>query len=156
MSDDGHHIIPKKVLFRVFGALVVLTVVTVAVAQVDLGPLTVPVAIGVATMKALLVVLYFMALKYDSGVNALVFSVGTLFVVVFLVFTLFDTAFRGDLGNVGQQTIRQEEAELQRLREREPSPEQLRVAPGDYPSEGAGADTTSADTTSAAAPGGEQ
>lgn len=139
--SDGHadhHIIPFKTLASVFGALVVLTVLTVAVAQIDLGPLNIPVAIGIAVAKATLVVMFFMALKYDKPVNSMVFTVGTVFVVVFLVFTLFDTAFRGDIGNVGAQTIEEEEAELERLREREPDPEQLRVTPSDYGQQGTG------------------
>lgn len=139
--SDGHadhHIIPFKTLASVFGALIVLTVLTVAVAQVDLGPLNIPVAIGIAVSKAALVVMFFMALKYDKPVNSMVFTVGTVFVVVFLVFTLFDTAFRGDIGNVGAQTIEEEEAELERLREREPDPEQLRVTPSDYGQQGTG------------------
>lgn len=138
---DGHadhHIIPFKVLASVFGALIVLTVVTVAVAQVDLGPLNVPVAIAIASGKAGLVVMFFMALKYDKPVNTMVFAVGTVFVLVFLVFTMFDTEFRGDIGNVGTQTIEEEEAELERLREREPDPEQLRVTPSDYGQQGTG------------------
>ncbi|NBB73411.1 MAG: oxidase [Bacteroidetes bacterium] len=139
--SDGHadhHIIPFKTLANVFGALVVLTVLTVAVAQVDLGPLEIPVALGIAIAKSALVVMFFMALKYDKPVNSMVFTVGTVFVVVFLVFTLFDTAFRGDIGNVGVQTIEEEEAELERLREREPDPEQLRVTPSDYGQDGTG------------------
>jgi cytochrome c oxidase subunit 4 len=100
--------------------------------------LEIPVALGIAIAKSALVVMFFMALKYDKPVNSMVFTVGTVFVVVFLVFTLFDTAFRGDIGNVSTQTIQEEEAELERLREREPDPEQLRVTPSDYGQQGTG------------------
>lgn len=131
-GDHGHHIIPFKTLTAVFLALVGLTVLTVLVAQIELGPLEIPVALGIAGAKTALVVMFFMALKYDKPVNTMVFTVGTVFVVVFLVFTLFDTEFRGDIGNVSPQTIEEEQAELERLREREPDPEQLRVTPSDY------------------------
>ena len=154
-ESHGHHIIPKKVLFQVFGALVVLTIVTVAVAQVDLGPLTVPVAIAIAVAKAGLVVVYFMALKYDKSVNSMVFTVGTLFVLVFII-TLFDTlfdAFRGDIGNVGERTITEEQAELEALQQRDPAPEDIKVAPADYAGEAA--DTSSADEASSATGGGQ-
>jgi cytochrome c oxidase subunit 4 len=148
MSDNhGHHIIPFRTLATVFGSLLVLTVITVAVAQIDLGPLDVPVAIGIATVKAALVALYFMALKYDKPVNALTFTVGTLFVVIFVTFTLFDTAFRGDLGNVSSKTIQElqaEEEELQRRQEAIPE-EQLRVTPADY--QGAESSDTSGGTS---------
>ena len=152
-ESHGHHIIPKKVLFQVFGALVVLTIVTVAVAQVDLGPLTVPVAIAIAVAKAGLVVVYFMALKYDKSVNSMVFTVGTLFVLVFIIFTLFDTAFRGDIGNVGERTITEEQAELEALQQRDPAPEDIKVAPADYAGEAA--DTSNAEEASSAMEGGQ-
>jgi len=142
MSDDGHHhVLPKATLFKVFGGLIVLTILTVAVAYVPLGPLTVPVAIGIATAKATLVVLFFMALKYDNPVNALTFTIGIIMVVVFITFTMFDTAFRGDLGNVTPQTVEEIEREQQEAQEQmdQLSPEDLRVAPADYPDrQGAG------------------
>lgn len=153
--DHGHHIIPFRTLATVFGSLLVLTVITVAVAQVDLGPLNVPVAIGVAAVKASLVALYFMALKYDKPVNALTFTVGTLFVVVFVTFTLFDTAFRGDLGNVSSKTIQElqaEEEELQRRQEAIPE-EQLRVTPADY--QGAAAESGDASSDASSDEGGD-
>lgn len=133
--SDGHadhHIIPFKTLLNVFLALVALTVLTVLAAWFDLGPLEIPVALGIAAAKATLVVMYFMALKYDKPVNSMVFIVGTSFVGVFLIFTLFDTVFRGDLGNVGARTITEEERELEQLQQREPDPEQLRVTPSDF------------------------
>lgn len=104
-AQHGHHVTPKKTLIKVFAALVVLTIVTALTAQLDLGGMDVPLAIAIASTKAALVVLFFMALKYDNKVNALVFALGVTFVVIFLTFTLFDTAFRGDLGNVGSETI---------------------------------------------------
>jgi len=141
-----HHVLPKTTLFQVFGGLIVLTVLTVAAAYVPLGPLTVPVAIAIATAKATLVVLYFMALRYDNPVNALTFTIGIIMVVVFIGFTMIDTAFRGDLGKVSQQTveeIQREEEAAQEEQEQIPS-EKLRVAPADYPDEDRGADAGAA------------
>jgi cytochrome c oxidase subunit 4 len=134
MSDD-HHVLPKDTLLKVFGGLILLTILTVAVAYVPLGPLTVPVAIGIATAKATLVVLFFMALKYDNPVNALTFTIGIIMVVVFITFTLFDTAFRGDLGNVTPQTVEEIERDQQQAEQEmeQLSEEDLRVAPADYP-----------------------
>ena len=151
-SEHGHHIIPKSLLFKVFGALVVLTILTVAVAQVDLGPLNIPVALAVAGAKASLVVTFFMALKYDKKVNTLVFSIGVLFVVVFLTFTLFDTAFRGALGIFDPQTIAEQERAMEQMRQRDPGAAGLRITPAD--SAAMAADTTGAaaaqeDTTAA-------
>ncbi|PQJ35725.1 oxidase [Salinibacter sp. 10B] len=140
MSDD-HHVLPKDTLFKVFGGLIVLTALTVGVAYVPLGPLGVPVAIGIAAAKATLVVLFFMALKYDNPVNALTFTIGIIMVVVFITFTMFDTAFRGDLGNVTPQTVQEIEREQEAAQQEmdQINPENLRVAPADYPDQqGAG------------------
>jgi cytochrome c oxidase subunit 4 len=134
MADDGHpHVLHKPTLFKVFGALIVLTIITVAVAYLPLGPLAMPVAIAVASTKASLVVLFFMALKDDNPVNGLTFTIGTIMVSVFITFTLFDTAFRGDLGNVSSQTIEEIEKEQEEAQEQQVDPENLRVAPADYP-----------------------
>lgn len=132
-AEHGHHIIPIKTLLTVFGGLIFLTVLTVITAtQLDLGVLDVPVAIAIAVAKAALVVTFFMALKYDNPTNTLVFSVGTVFVLIFLTFTLFDTLFRGDVGNVDSLTIQERQAQEEILRQREPAAEDLRVAPGDF------------------------
>jgi cytochrome c oxidase subunit 4 len=121
-----------SVLLKVFGGLIVLTILTVAVTYVPLGPLGVPVAIGIATMKASLVVLFFMHLKYDNPVNALTFTIGTIFVIVFVTITLLDTAFRGDLGNVNQRTVQEIQAQEERIQAQDVPAESLRVAPADY------------------------
>lgn len=141
MAQDGHHIVPKTVLLQVFGGLIALTILTVGAAYVPLGPLNVPVAIGIAVAKASLVVLFFMHLKYDNPVNALTFTIGTIFVVVFVGITLMDTVFRGDLSNVNAQTIeamQQEETQLQQRQDALPA-DSLRVAPADYPTQNQGA-----------------
>lgn len=146
MADDGHHhVLPKDTLLKVFGGLIALTALTVAVAYVPLGPLNVPVAIGIAATKATLVVLFFMALKYDNPVNALTFTIGIIMVTVFIVFTMFDTAFRGDLGNVEAQTIEEMERQEEEAQERQErlTDEEMRVVPSDYPDEEGAGDPSS-------------
>ena len=107
----GHHIIPKWTYIKVFIALLFLTVITVLAAEVHFGPvLGIIVAVAIAAAKASLVVMYFMGLKYDSGVNTLVFLTGLGFVAVFLAFTLIDTSYRGPDTQVqsgGQQQVEQ-------------------------------------------------
>lgn len=93
-AEHSHHIIPFPTLAKVFGGLVLLTIITVLTAQVDLGVMNVPLALAIALTKVLFVVFFFMGLKYDNKVNAVVLGLGSLFVVVFIVITLFDTAFR--------------------------------------------------------------
>ncbi len=119
-EHHDHHIVPLKILWSVFGALVFLTIFTVLTAQyVDIGPLNFPLAMAIALTKAGLVVTFFMALKWDNKVNALILGLGCMFVVVFLAFTLFDTAYRGDVGNVGTETIMDEQRNEEALRARE-------------------------------------
>ena len=118
-GNHSHHILPRATLFKIFGTLVALTILTVITAQLNLGGLDVPLALAIATTKVVLVMLYFMGLKYDNRVNAMVFSVGVILVFVFITFTLFDTQFRGDLPNVGRETIADETRREEALRERE-------------------------------------
>lgn len=152
-SQHGHHVIPKKTLYTVFGALVFLTILTALTAIfVDIGAFNVPLALAIAGSKATLVVMFFMALKYDNRVNTLTFALGAIFVIVFLVFTLFDTAFRGDLGNVGAETISDIERRESVQRDREAGMERTTppTAPG---AEEPGAVADTADTTGAAETG---
>jgi len=92
------HVVGMKTLLAVWGALVVLTVVTVAVTYVDLGPLNLVVALLIATVKGSLVALYFMHLRWDRPFNALVFLGALAFVALFIGIALLDTtAYRPEL-----------------------------------------------------------
>lgn len=85
------HTIPVKVLVGVFGALIVLTVTTVAVTQFDLGPTwNLVVALLVATVKATLVAAFFMHLLWDRRFNLLLFGSAILFVILFLAISIND------------------------------------------------------------------
>ncbi len=163
-GEHGHHLIPMSVLLKTFGGLIFLTILTVYTAtQLDLGAFDVPVALTIAICKATLVVMFFMGLKYDNRVNTLVLILGILFVMIFISFTLFDTAFRGDIGNVGEDTVEDITLEAERLQLLDPGQSGLVVTPADSlalqgqdPSQAdttaAPADTTSAPTEEAEAP----
>jgi len=90
-DDNVAHVADLKTLAAVFGGLMVLTAVTVAVSYFDFGVLNLLVAMGVATVKAALVALYFMHLRYDNTFNATIFVIGVAFVGLFLVITMLDT-----------------------------------------------------------------
>ncbi len=77
-------------LLTVFAALVFLTVLTVAAAQVSLGAWEVWISLGIASVKATLVAAYFMHLRYDKSFNGMVFIASLLFVALFLALTLMD------------------------------------------------------------------
>jgi cytochrome c oxidase subunit 4 len=90
------HIVPFKILFGVFAALTLLTVVTVAASLVDFGEFNLIVALAIAVVKASLVVLFFMHLIWDRPFNAIVFVGCLIFVGLFLSLALLDTRqYRG-------------------------------------------------------------
>jgi cytochrome c oxidase subunit 4 len=86
---SGPHVLPVRVYLGIFAALSVLTAITVATAQFDFGPLNNLVALGIATTKATLVVLYFMHARYSGKLTAVVIatSIGFLFILFFLTLT---------------------------------------------------------------------
>jgi cytochrome c oxidase subunit IV len=95
-SHDGAeaslaHVVDVRVLLAVFSALIVLTTITVAISYFDFGPFNLMVALGVATIKAALVALWFMHLRYDSGLNAFIFLVGVAFLGLFMAITMLDS-----------------------------------------------------------------
>jgi cytochrome c oxidase subunit 4 len=65
MSEQPH-ILPAKMYVTIWITLMVLTVVTAAVSFIDLGPFNTVVALLIASFKAVLVVLFFMHVKYTS------------------------------------------------------------------------------------------
>ena len=89
------HVLPIRIYAAVAAALLVLTFVTVKVSYYDFGVLNLFVAMGVATLKATLVVLFFMHLKYDEKFNAIIFLGSITFLTIFFVLTLADTMERG-------------------------------------------------------------
>lgn len=96
-SDDSHgeelgHAVPLRILVGVFAALVLLTVATVAASQFPTGSFEIWIALGIALVKSTLVGAYFMHLRYDNPLYALIFAFGLLFVALFIGLALMDTA----------------------------------------------------------------
>lgn len=89
------HVSPKRVYYAIFAALMVFTAITVGVAFVPLGPFNFPVAISIAIVKATLVVLFFMHVKYSSQLTKLVIATGFFFLLVLFALTLTDYLSRG-------------------------------------------------------------
>ena len=87
---SANHVVPLKIYFAVFGTLLVLTGVTTAVAYVDLGILNPVVALAIATFKAVLVILFFMHVKYSSKLTWLVVSAAFFWLGIMLSLTLAD------------------------------------------------------------------
>jgi cytochrome c oxidase subunit 4 len=98
--DDGAvhaHISSVPFYIAVFLGLLFLTGMTVGQSYVDLGKLNIVLVILIATLKASLVVTFFMHLKWDNKFNALVFLSTIFFIGVFFAYTMNDTDRRGDL-----------------------------------------------------------
>ena len=89
------HLAPKSLYYSIFGALMVLTVVTVEVATHNFGFLNFPVAIGIAITKATLVILFFMHAKYSSRLTKLIVGGAFFFLLVLLTLTMTDYMSRG-------------------------------------------------------------
>lgn len=98
-EEVHEHISPMTAYYKVFGALLVLTGLTYAVSYMSLGPASLPVAMLVAVVKASLVCMYFMHLKYDERYHVFVFLSTLIFVGIFFTFTLFDLSSRTKLSD---------------------------------------------------------
>ena len=94
-EEYEEHVVPYTVNLAVFGALMVLTVLTVVVAFFDLGNLNVTVALTVAVMKASLVVLFFMHARYQSQIIKLVVLASIVWLGFLFLITLSDYLTRG-------------------------------------------------------------
>lgn len=132
-ADPGHHgapapiphVLPNSLYLGIFGALLVLTVITVAVAQVDLGPFALPVAMLVAVVKATLVAAVFMHLWFDNKLNLMVFIVTLLFLAIFITLTAFDLLTRTEIDQTKRNFLPRDEA-VQRYYEQNPGAAPLR------------------------------
>lgn len=94
-TNAAEHHGPGYGLFTaIWGVLMVLTCVTVWVAGIDLGFLNVVVAMTVASSKALLVVFFFMHLKYENMTLKLMVLLAFVILAIFIGLTFFDTAYR--------------------------------------------------------------
>lgn len=100
-GEHTHHIIPLKVYFRVITLLMVLTVITVAAAQVDFGAWNTVIAMLIASVKAFFVLAFFMHLKYDDKLFTVAFGTSVFFLVVLFFFSWVDAFTRmGETGIV--------------------------------------------------------
>lgn len=87
-------IVPTKIYYRVALALLALFILTVAVAYVDLGPLNIYIAVTIALIKATLVVLYFMHVRYHTRLTWIFASAGFIWLLILFALTLSDYATR--------------------------------------------------------------
>ena len=93
-DDNGHgeaHIVSVRLLATVLLVLLALTWATVAATWFDLGALNLWTALAIATVKATLVALYFMHLRWERPINAIFFVASLLFIALFIGLALMDS-----------------------------------------------------------------
>ena len=98
--EHHEHIVAPGTYLAIILTLLVLTGLTVAAAFVNLGRLNIVVALLIATIKATLVVLFFMHAKYSPKRTKLVIMAGIFWLIILLFMTLSDYASRVDYRGV--------------------------------------------------------
>lgn len=96
-------IIPAKVYFKTWAALLALLLLTTGAAYVNLGRFNLVLALGIAIAKALLIVLFFMHIKWSSRILHLAAFAGILWLGIMLALTLGDYLTRGWVPFAGQR-----------------------------------------------------
>jgi cytochrome c oxidase subunit 4 len=86
----AHYIVPPRTYYLVFAALLLLTALTTGVAFVNLGVFSPIVAMTIAVVKALMVVLFFMHLKYGSRLNWVVGATAIFWLGILLALAMSD------------------------------------------------------------------
>ncbi len=96
-------IVPRKTYVLVWIALMILTAVTAAVSFVNLGQWSAPVAMAIASTKALLVALFFMHLRYEHSKVVMVWAMAGIFwLSLLMVLSMADYITRGYLNIPGK------------------------------------------------------
>ena len=94
VQQQDEHSLGFRVLILVWALLMILTVITVRVSRLDLGPINIWAALGIASVKASLVLAFFMHLK-NEGLLLKLFFLGTLATLAtFIGMTFFDVLYR--------------------------------------------------------------
>lgn len=129
---EGEHVLPLRTYLVIYGALLVLTYVTVQVSLLNLGEVAIYAALAVAIVKALMVAGYFMHLKFDARFNTFVFASSVGFLILFGALTMADVTTRDAVVvQEGNEMLRRDKAfEAQRAKQAaQPAPEP--AAPSD-------------------------
>jgi len=89
------HVVSVRLYVTIFLTLLVLTGLTTGVAFIDLGAYNTVVALAIAVLKMLLVVFFFMHVRYSSGLTKIVVLAGFFWLAIMLTFTMSDYFTRG-------------------------------------------------------------
>jgi len=86
----SEHIVPRRVYFAIYGILLLCTYLTTQIAFIDLGALNTIAALTIAVVKAALVVLFFMHVRYSTRLTWLVVAGSVLWLGILLAMTMGD------------------------------------------------------------------
>jgi cytochrome c oxidase subunit IV len=89
-TEHEHHIVGPKTYGLILLALLVLTAITTSAAFINMGVFSPIVALGIACLKAVLVILFFMHIRYSSRVMMLTVGAGFFTFLVLITMTLSD------------------------------------------------------------------
>ncbi len=89
-DEHEHHIVSPKVYVVIFLALLALTSLTVGASFIEMGIFNPIVALGIAVIKAVLVVLFFMHVKYSTKLTKLTVGAGVFTFFILIGMTLAD------------------------------------------------------------------
>jgi len=101
-SHSQHIITPTGTYVAVFVGLIILTVLTYVAAINDFGALNTPIALGIAALKASLVVLFFMGVRYNTPLTKVVVISGFFWLIIMFGLTMGDYMSRSWLGVPGR------------------------------------------------------
>ncbi|MBK6347857.1 MAG: cytochrome C oxidase subunit IV family protein [Bacteroidales bacterium] len=93
-KDNHHHIVEYRNHILVLALLIALTVITVAITSVELGPYNTAAAMVIASIKAAIVLLYFMHLRFDQKIYRFMATIVILIFMAVIVVTFFDYLYR--------------------------------------------------------------
>jgi len=94
MNEEHSHIVPYRTFIIVWLVLLALTGITVAAAQVHFGALNIWIALGIATLKAGLVIAFFMHMKYEQPLFKLALLAALAILAIFIGLTFLDVLYR--------------------------------------------------------------
>jgi cytochrome c oxidase subunit IV len=89
-TEHEHHIVGPKTYLSILVTLLVLTAITTGAAFINMGVFSPIVALGIACFKAVLVILFFMHIRYSSKVMMLTVGAGFFTFLVLITMTLSD------------------------------------------------------------------
>jgi cytochrome c oxidase subunit IV len=94
----SEHIVSPKIYVAIFFALVIFTFATYSIAKIDLGPFNALVAIVIAGIKSMLVILFFMHVKYSPKMTKVTVFAGFCFLLILLALSMTDYISRSWTG----------------------------------------------------------